>query len=315
MSQMTPSQARVIDPILTAVARGYESPESAVANVLFPTVPVNARGGTLMVFGKEDFDVVDSRRAPGANTKRVGFVYGSDTYNLRDHSLEAAVPIELMEEANAVPGIDLRSMGVRKVLNRMALERENIAATMARDANAYASTNKTTLSGTDLWTNSASNPFTVIEAGKEAIRKKIGRRPNFLVLGPTVLSAARVHDKVLSRLSTATDRNPATLMQLAALFEVDQVIEGAAIKNGANDTFEDVWGVDAILAYVAPKTMQEMGSQCYGYTYQLSNYPLVEEPYYDRNQKSWISPVTDARRPYLVGANGGYLIRNAVAPV
>ena len=45
MPQQTPGQARVVDPILTAVARGYRSPKAAIANVLFPIVPVGLRAG------------------------------------------------------------------------------------------------------------------------------------------------------------------------------------------------------------------------------------------------------------------------------
>ena len=313
MPQMTPSQARVVDPLVTAVARGYESPEAAVANVLFPIVPVGQRAGTIMVFGNEQFDIVDSKRAPGASTKRVQFAYGSDKFSLVDFRLEAIVPMELQEEAAAVPGLDLISMYVRKVQDRMALERENEAAMLARTAANYSATNKVTLSGASMWTDATSNPFAIIEAGKEAIRKKIGKRPNVLELGPTVLSALRTHPKVLDRLSTASDRVPATIAQLQALFEVEQVIEGGAIYNAAG-SFADVWGNDAILAYVAPKSMQEMGSQSFGYTYQLTGRPMAEEGYDDRNRNSWIVPYTDARAPYLVGANGGYLIQNAVAP-
>lgn len=312
MSQMTPSQARVVDPLFDAVARGYESPDSAVANVLFPIVPVGQRAGTIVVFGKEQFDLIDSKRAPGASTKRVQFGYGKDKFSLVDYSLEAIVPYEIMEEASAVPGLDLVEYAVRKVQNQMALERENESAILARDETKYATPNKTVLSGTDLWTNAASNPFVVIEQGKEAIRKKIGKRPNVLELPSVVLSALRIHPMVLDKISTSKDRTPVTIAQLQALFEIDTIVEGSAIYNGA-DGFSDVWGNDAILAYVAPKSMQEMGSQCFGYTYQLTGRPMVEEAYPDRNRKSWIVPYTDARAPYLVGANGGFLIRNAVA--
>ena len=313
MSQMTPSQARVIDPLVTAVARGYESPESAVANVLFPIVQVGQRAGTIMVFGKEQFDIVDTKRAPGASTKRSQFAYGSDKFSLIDYRLEAMVPYEIQEESAAVPGINLIEMSIRKVQDQMALERENEAALLARNAANYAASNKTVLSGTDLWTSAASNPFVVVEAGKEAIRKKIGKRPNVLMLPPVVLSALRIHPMVLDKISTSTDRTPATIAQLQAMFEVAMIVEGTAIYNGATG-FSDVWGNDAILAYVSPKSMQEMGSQSFGYTYQLIGRPSVEEGYDDRNRNSWIVPYTDARAPVLVGANGGFLIQNAVAP-
>jgi len=308
---MNTSQARAIDPILTAVARGYESQFPLVADVLFPVVPVNARGGTIITFGREQFQVVDTRRAPGADTKSIEIGYGTGKYSLTDNRLMGKVPVEHMEEAAAVPGIDLASRAVVVVQDKMSLEREVHAASLARAAGAYAASNKTTLSGADLWADPASNPFVVIEAAKEAIRKKIGRRPNVMELGPVVLSALRNHPLVMSKLSTSTDRTPATLAQLQALFEIAQIIEGGAIMDTAN-SFIDVWGNDAILAYVTPKSLQEMGSQNYGYTYQLQDYPRVEEAYLDRGKNSFMYPVSGASQAVLTSADSGFLIKSAV---
>lgn len=312
MSQMTPSQARVIDPILTAVARGYESQHPLVSDVLFPIVPVDSRGGTIITFGREQFQVIDTRRAPGSDTKSIDIGYGKGTYSLVDNRLMGKVPLEIMEEAEAVPGIDLASNTVRVVQDKMSLEREVNAAALARAAGSYVAANKTTLSGTDLWTDILSNPFIVVEAGKEAIRKKIGRRPNVFQLPPVVLSALRIHPLVLGKLSTATDRAPATIAQLQLLFEIERIIEGAAIQD-VSGTFVDVWGNDAIMAYVTPKSMQEIGSQNYGYTYQLRSRPVVEEAYLDRGKNSWMYPVANAAQVVLTSADSAYLIKNAVA--
>lgn len=311
MPQMTPSQARVIDPILTAVARGYESQFPLVANILFPIVPVNARGGTIITFGREQFQVMDTSRAPGADTKSIDIGYGSGRYALVDNRLMGKVPVELMEEAQAVPGIDLAGRTITVVQDKMSLEREVHAAALARNAGAYAAGNKVTLSGANLWTDAASNPFVRIESAKEAVRKKIGRRPNAMVLGPAVLSALRTHPLVLGKLSTSTDRTPATLAQLQALFEIGLIVEGSAIQDVAG-SFADVWGNDAILAYVTPKSLQEMGSQNYGYTYQLAGRPVVEEAYLDRGKNSFMYPVSDASQAVLTSADSGYLIKNAV---
>lgn len=308
---MNNSQARVIDPILTAVARGYESQFPLVADILFPVVPVNARGGTIITFGREQFQVVDTRRAPGADTKSIEIGYGSGKYSLTDNRLMGKVPVEHLEEAAAVPGIDLASRAVMVVQDKMSLEREVHAAVLARAAGAYANSNKATLSGADLWTDPTSNPFVVIEAAKEAIRKKIGRRPNVMVLGPVVLSALRNHPLVMDRLSTSTDRTPATLAQLQALFEIAQIVEGGAITDTAS-TFSDVWGNDAILAYVTPKSLQEMGSQNYGYTYQLRDFPRVEESYLDRGKNSFMYPVSGASQAVLTSADSAFLVKSAV---
>lgn len=256
MSQMTPGQARVLDPILSAVARGYRSPKAAVANVLFPIVTVGQRAGRILSFGPDDFKLVSTARAPGAGTKRVQFGYASEPFSLVDYRLEGAVPVELMEEAQAVPGIDLQSNAVRRVQNVMALEREKKAADLARDAAKYHSDNKATLTTDTQWDDVDSDPFTAIINAKEVIRGKTGETPNVLTLGPKVLTALRTHPKVLSRLSTASDRPPATIAQLQALFELQQIVTGEAVYHDGT-SFVDVWGKDAILAFATPASQQE----------------------------------------------------------
>ena len=313
MTQQSYSQARgAVDPVYTAVARGYRSPKASVANVMFPIVQVGTRAGRILSFGPDDFRLVSTARAPGANTKRVQFGFTGENFSLVDHRLEGAVPVELQQEAEAVPGIDLGSNAVRRVLNQMALEREKQAADLARNPAKYAASNKETLSGTSQWSNPASDPFTDIMDAKEVIRGTTGEMANVLELAPKVLTALRTHPKVLDRLSTASDRPPATIQQLQALFELQQIVVGEAVyHDGAK--FQDVWGKDAILAFTTPASMQEMGSPNFGYTYQLQDGPTAEEAYLGRNENTWYYPVSDAYQPVLVGPSAGFLFKDAVA--
>lgn len=315
MGQQTTSQARVIDPILTAVARGYRSNAAPVADLLFPTVPVGQRGGRIISFGPDDFKLYGTSRAPGANTKRVQFGYSSTAFALVDYSLEGSVPIEIMQEGLAVPGIDHAQVAIARVRNLQAIEREKQAADLALNAASYGASNKVTLSGTGQWSDATSDPFGDVADGREAVRGQIGVRPNTLVLGPKVLTALRQHPKVLDRLrggkGAGADQSPATLQQLSDLFEMTVVEGGAIYHNGT--AFVDVWGKYALLAYTVPASLAEMGSPNIGYTYQLSGYPMAEESYYDRNTKTWYYPVTDARQPVLTGASAGFLISDAVA--
>lgn len=312
MGQQTTAQARIQDPILTAVARGYRSPKAAVANVLFPIVTVAARAGRILAFGPDDFKLVSTVRAPGANTKRVQFGFGSEKFSLVDHRLEGGVPRELQKEAETVPGIDLGANAVKRVQNVMALERENLAAGIALNAANYDSTNKETLTSTAKWSAPESDPFVDIMDAKEVIRGQTGEDANVLALGPVVLTALRTHPKVLDRLSTASDRPPATVEQLQRLFEIERIVKGEAVYHDGT-SFKDVWGKDAVLAFTTPASQQEMGSPSYGYTYQLEGMPDVEEAYYDNNAATWYFPVTDAYQPVLAGKSAGFLFKGAAA--
>lgn len=313
MPQMSNSAARIIDPVLTAVAQGYKHPDF-VGGALFPYVPVGQRGGKIVTFSKEDFMLYNTGRAPGQNTKRVQYGYTSGNYALESHSLEGTLPIETMQEAVAVPGIDASRMTIYKTQNIIALRLEKQQADVARLAASYAASNKITLSGTGQWSDfsGTSDPIAVVETGKEAVRRKIGKRANTGVMGAAVFEKLKQHPKVVDRMKY-TGRDVATVEILAALFGLERLLVGDAVFADDAGVFSDVWGKDMVLAYTETASLAEMGTPSYGYTYRLNGYPVVEEPYFDRNAKSWIYPVTDEVVPVIAGADGGYLITNAVA--
>ena len=311
---MTPAQARVINPILTTAAQGYKHPLN-VGTALFPYVPVQQRGGSILTFGKEDFMVYNTARAPGANTKRIEFGYASGTYALEQHALEGKVPFELMDDARQVPGIDMGNMAVRKVQNVIALRLEQSQATIATTAGSYASANKVTLSGTGQWsdyTNGVSDPVANVDTAIAAVRAAIGLRANTVVMGAAVWQKLKNHPKVIDRIKY-TGRDVATPELLASLFDVKRVLIGDAISATAAGVFSDVWGKFVVVAYTDMSGIADMGSPTYGYTYRLGGYPIVEQPYEDRNAKSWIYPVTDEVSPVMASAAAGFLISAVVA--
>lgn len=311
--QMSPSQARVVDPILTTVAQGYKNAEM-VGGALFPAVPVTQRGGKIVKFSREDFRLYATGRAPGANTKRVQYGYGSDPYALEQHALEGVVPFEIMQEANQVPGINLATVAIRKTQNIIALRNEKAMADLATDATKYAAANKVTLAGAAQWSDysGTSDPNKDIETAKEAARAKTGRYPNTVEIGAPVMAKLRQHPKIIERLKY-TGRDVVTAELLAQLWGVKRVVVGEAVYEDAAGALVDVWGKFVVVAYTETGSLADMGVPSYGYTYQLGGYPIVESPYQDRNAKSWVYPVTDELSPVMAAADAGYLISAAVA--
>jgi len=313
MPQLTVAQARVVDPVLTSVAQGYAN-AAMVGMALFPYVPVQARGGKVVSFGREDFRLYASGRVPGATTKRVNFGYTSGSYALENHSLEGVVPFELMDEAERVPGIDMARGAVRKVQNMIALRLEKAQADLATTAGNYAGSNKVTLSGSSQWSDytGTSKPQVDVEAAKDSVRAQIGRRANTVVMGAAVWSKLVAHPTVLDRIKY-TGRDAATPELVAKLFGVERVLIGDALYENDAGAMADVWGKFVVVAYTELGTLADMGLPTYGYTYRLGGYPIVEEPYQDRSAKSWVYPLTDEVSPVIAGASAGYLISAAVA--
>jgi len=311
MPQMSGSQVRVADPVLTEVARGYRNP-ALVGLALFPYVPVGVRGGKVVQFGKEAFRLYNTARSPGSQVATAQFGYTGLNYALSDHAIAGVVPIEHIEDANMTPGFDLGANAVRFAQNSIALRLEVEQANVARTAASYAVSNKATLSGTSQWSHASSTPIQAIEDAKEAIRNQVGVRPNTLLIGAKVFAALKLHATIIDRIKY-TQREIATPELLASLFGLDRVVVGDAVYQDASGAMQDAWGKDAILAYTNTASLASQGEPSFGYTYQLRNYPVAEAPWLDRDIESWKYTVRDSVSPVITGAEAGFLWTAAVA--
>ncbi|KQI67994.1 hypothetical protein AN189_13070 [Loktanella sp. 3ANDIMAR09] len=308
---MNSAQARVIDPILSQHARGYTN-AGMIGHLILPYVDIAQRGGRVIRFNKDSFRRAATRRAPGAETTRVSFGYASDPIALIQDSLEGLVPAETAEEARQVPGIDLGRHAVETVQDIIALGREVEIADLVRDPSNYG-TNTEAVAGTDKWTDEASNPKQQIDDAQGTIRRKIGRRANQLTLSADAFRAACDHPRIREQFKY-TSADSITVEMLARYFNIERVIVGDAVvlDDDASDDAEarDVWGGDAILSYTPPTRNYMVPA--FGYTYRLKGSPVVEQPYHERNRKSWVYPVTEDWQPVLAGAEGGYLLQGVV---
>lgn len=307
---MNLGQVRVINPILTTVALGYKQPQF-VGSLLFPRVPVQVSGGQVLEFGKEAFTLYNARRAPGGATKRIDFGYAGKPYALLQDSLEGKVPREMLRDAAKVPGIDLGSRAVRLVMSSLTLGLEYDQAQLARNTANYDAGHQVTLANGSRWSDAGSDPTADILVAKEAIRSTIGLYPNTVVLSPKAFSAIQTNAKILARFQY-TSHDSITTEMLQVLWDIERVVVGKAVTADDAGAMSDVWGTDVVVAYV-PLEASSMEEPSYGYTYAMEGNPLVEQPYYDNNAKSWIYPVTYERAPVQTGITAGYVIKTAAS--
>ena len=311
MRGMNTQQAGVVDVVLSNFARGYSNQEF-IATRIAPYADIPARNVRQLKFGKESFRKLNTRRAPGSPILAIQYGYAADPVSLVQDALQGLVPVETAEEAARVPGVNMGQMAVQLVLDVLDLGLEIDTASVLRNSASYAVTNKRALAGTSMWSDPASDPKADVDAAKEAIRRMVGRYPNKLTLGAIAFNALCNQPKIKEQFKY-TSADSITEAMLARYFNIDEIIVGKAVylPDGVAETAAatDVWGNDAILAYV-PKVLNWMVPS-FAYTYRLTGYPHVESPWYDRDIKSWKYPTTMERRPYLLGADAGFLFQNA----
>ena len=298
-----------VNPILTTVVQGYRD-AALVGEALFPRIFVTTTGGQVLEFGKESFKEYYTKRAPGSSVKRMSFGYLGKPYALENHALETTVPRESQRDAETVPHIDIGKRASEMVMQIHLRTLEIAQAAIATNPANYDNQHKVALTGGGKWTDPNSNPKKDIEDAKEAIRSTVGIRPNVLLLSAKAYSALKDHPRLIERYKYTTHETITTNM-LTALFEVPKIVVGESVYADENENFLDIWGNNAVLAYV-PTSPSSNGEPSYGYTYTMEGHPLVEEPYYENNVRSHVYGVTFERIPVLSGMTSGFLIQNTV---
>lgn len=300
------SNLRVVDPVLTQLARGY-NPVGLVAEALFPFVPMEKEAGKVPAFGKEAFKIYSTERAIRASSNRINPEARTTVdVALTEHDLE--YPVDYREEQEDLFPLEQYAMSV--VVKAIQTRREKIAADLAQATSTYASSNRVTLSGNDLWTaKTTSHPIDQIETAKEAIRASIGQYPNVMVMGAIAFADAKVHPDFLDRIKY-TQKAVLSEDLIGSLVNIPKVVVGKAVYSTDAGAFTDLWADNVILAYIpeADAGGRSMFAPSFAYTFRKTGQPVVDK--YDEKAKLRIVRNTDIFQCKVVGAEAGYLINN-----
>lgn len=310
--QISNPAARVVDPVLSTAARGYRHPEH-VHRHIFPAVPSTTRGGTRIEFSRDDFRKVNARRAPGAKTARVQFGHRGQKFSLEQYRLAGQQPLEPAQEAMAVAGIDMNMRTVDGTQALISLDKEIDAAEKATAAASYDASHVMTPAVNDRWDADGSSPTEQVLDAVSTIRRAIGMRPTTVILGGAVYDKVCIHPEVKEQIRYKHEGGTqiADTSDLARQWRIPNVHVGDSIWVDEDGDTHDTWGNHVVIAFtmIGPRDRYQPS---FGYGYQLSGTPLVEEPVFDRDENSWLYYVCDEYSNEIVGKDAGFLIRNAI---
>lgn len=301
--------SRPTDKILTSVLLGYDMDQEFSGHHLFPDVEVPDMSGKIIAFGKEAYQVINTKRAPGETVRGIGISYSNDTYVLENRLLEAIVPEEDMEDSRKA-NIPVLSIASNTVYKAMRLEGEYDKASLALDPANYAATNKASLSGTSLWNDPTADLIQQVGDAKEAIRAKTGKYPNVFHLDPLGFAGLQNNLAILAKLKYG---NQAFVDEafLQMYFGVEKVVVGKTVHLADEDgDFLNLWKDSSVLAYVPPKAQQNKRSQSYGYIYTGKGFPIVEKEYFEKSDRSYHVPVLMRDKAILTDNGAGFLFQN-----
>ena len=323
---MNYSQIKLFDPVFTKLAHGYTNPRPSVADFISPRVPVPTRSGQIIKFGKEEFAVTDTKRAPGTNIMREGTSYTSDKFMLSQDALAAEVPYEFVEEANQVGLRNLQRLYLNKVLNKLMLGWEVEVLDLVTDQANFETSLTSTV--TSKW-DTTSDPQSDIFSAKEAVRAQSAVYPNSMVIGPAVYNALITNDTIREQFKY-TNAGSISLDMLAGYFGLTRGIRVSEQVKEVNGGFVDIMPPKSALLFYAPPTVTtgtlsgsavdaDMGTPSFCYTYTHQEYPQVTPYREDPDRRVLVADVIHEHQAVITGigqtgkAGAGYLLTNVLS--
>ena len=238
-----------IQPELTAVAIAYRN-RKMIADAVLPRVIVGTQEFKYTKGNLADgFSQLDDTVGRKSQPNQVSWSETEVTDSTVDHALDDPVPQADID--NAPAGQDPLKKSVEFTTNLIELNREVRTAGLVFDPNQYGAANKTTLSGTSQWSDFVnSDPVSAILASLDAMVM----RGNLLVLGRATATKLFTHPKLCKAVfGNNTDAGIVNRQQVAALFELDDVLVGEGwvntAKRGQPVNMQRVWGKHASLIY------------------------------------------------------------------
>jgi hypothetical protein len=228
MPQPTPGDVHV-DAAMTQVSLNYRN-TGYVAESVFPRVPVAKQSDRYYIFNKGAwFRDEASVRAPSSRARRGGYSLSTDTYFANEWAFAKEVPDEVRENADQPLSPDQEA--VEFATDKVLLRKERLVAQLVLTPANWS--HSADVAGS--WAAGTGNTFiSDIEDACDTVRKATGRRPNALLIDAGTLKELKQEATVLERIKY-TERGIVTPDLVAAMFDLEEVLVGAAIHSTAGE--------------------------------------------------------------------------------
>jgi hypothetical protein len=309
-----------IIPEYTAIAMAYQN-NAVIADAVLPRTPVGKKEFVYYLATQADaYTIPDTKVARRSSPNQVEFSATSVASFTQDYGLDDTIPQDDID--NAPPNFDPVARGVATLTNLILLDREVRVANLVFNTASYAAGLTSTLSGTSQWSDyTNSDPISVI---MNALDTPL-IRPNVAVFGRQTFSKLRMHPKVVQAVlgvaNTGAGQAAGAVSRqaIADLFELDEVLVGAAFfnsaKKGQTATYGRVWGKHAAFIYRDTNALVGQKTVTFGFTPQFGtriagSWPVKENAGIKGGNKYRVG---ESVNELITCPDVGYFFQNAVA--
>lgn len=301
-----------IDQLLSNIAINYR-PHNMIADMIAPVVPVGKQSDHYVIFSRaEMLSIENTKRSPGKEANIITRSTTSETYFADNYALKDFVTIE--DKANSDPIFVQKMLNGRVgyLMNKLMLDWENRVATQVTNTSNVGSSSAVASGWTDL---DNATPLSDLETAIYNVQDSTGVRPNKIVFGEQAWRNVRRNTAIRDLIKGVNNGGGyASLQQVAALLDVQQVLVGGAYKNTANEAqaeaLSSVWGDNVLIHYTTDAPSTEEPSFMYSMRWSAPGLPNMqaERHAYDTKTKSEEVEIGYYQDEKITGAEYGFLL-------
>ncbi|MCZ4273309.1 capsid protein [Maritalea porphyrae] len=299
-------------PTLTAIAIAYSNPDHAlIADQALPRVPVPTENFKYQKYDEaEMFTLPDTKVGRRSTPNQVEIEGSEENSSTQDYGIDIPLDNATIEAAKA-SGFDPEARATERSTNIVLLDREVRVATLLTNPASYHSDHVETLSGTDLFSDAASDPLSIIED----LMATCWQKPNQIEFGFPAWRAFRKHPKIIKAiLGNSGDQGRATLAQVAELLEVKRVLVGESRVNikrpGEAAQLQRVWG-NSVCGQFIDQTADTSGGITFGITAQHKEKVAGTLPANMGLRGGKLVRSGESVKELIIAKRAGFLIQNA----
>lgn len=301
---------RMVDPVLTTIAQGYSN-ASMVGSTLFPTVQVSKLKGKIPVFGKDSFIIRDMNRAIRTQSNRIA-PSDIDLVSFETQEKDLEIAIDYIEEEESADYNRLEQRIAKQLVDIMLLDKEKAIADLVQNSANFVTDLKHEITSNEAFDDYTKDidPILIIKDCMSAVRTRIARYPNTMVIGDSSYNALINHPKVIEKVKYSGLTNVSTKI-LSELLDIPNISVGLSVYSSDGTTFTDVWGDNIVLAYVDANsgTNRSEFNPSFGYTFQREGKPEIDT-YYENGGKIKVIRNTDNYCVKVTASDAAFLIYN-----
>ncbi|SNY91447.1 hypothetical protein SAMN04515647_1669 [Cohaesibacter sp. ES.047] len=300
-------------PTLTAVAIAYRNPDYAlIADDVLPRVDVPGINFKWQSYNEaEAFTIPDTKVGRRSAPNQVELEGEEKDGSVEDFGIDIPLDNATITEAKRNK-YNPESRATERATNIIMLDREVRVARLITDPANYHSDHVEALSGTDLLTDEASDPISLVED----LMSTCWHKPNQITFGFRAWRAFRKHPKVMKAVhGNSGDEGRATRAQITELLEVKRILVGESRVNinkpGENAELHRVWD-NTISGQFIDRTADTSGGLTFGFTAQLGKKIAGTLPANMGLRGGKLVRSGESVKEFIVANRAGFLIQNAV---